>query len=195
MLGYEECALGQLAERPLNSKSFTQYHVDGSFVSVQARADSRVYLKIREVAHEGLVTVIPLRSPVAAAISRTKNGGGHTVPQVRSMWGRLAETIDSFDHILLPVEAPWFDHRRLLALVDKKLGTLPVDYDRLEQVVHEWPKVGSSGVKKERAEYDRTGRTTLGDHDSSIFDENTAWYIQRLADFAGGEYMGRQEKP
>jgi hypothetical protein len=188
VLGYKKYAVSEFSEMPVTSRSLTQCHVDGSFMSARARGDNLVHHKLRAVADEGLIVVIPLRSPVATAISRMRDDGGRSVLQIREMWKTLAGEIDSFDHILLPVEAPWLDHRRLLKLVASKLDAVP-DPVLFEEMAAKWPRIGSSGLKGERDEYARTGRTTLGGHDSSIFDEATAWYIRRLAHFAGGEYM------
>lgn len=183
VLGYEQMALHGLSQKPMGAKVFFQHHVD----SEEKRSD--LASKVREVAKEGLVVIIPLRSPVATAISRLKlkGSGGHTVPEMLQRWRVLRQNIDDFDHVLLPVEAPWFDHRRLLELVAERLNTTPSP-EQFEDMACNWPKVGDSGTRPARCRYDRMGQTVIGDYDSSVFDEETAWYIRRLADFAEGQY-------
>jgi hypothetical protein len=175
-LGYEKLQPHELQNHVIGDRQFTQWHVRRGHSSL-----------ITDLVEGGAKVVIPLRSPVATAITRESHLGPDTVVRVKDLWRILRERIDRFDYILLPVEAPWFSHLRLLELVAQHLQMEP-NQEVLEAMADKWPRVGCNGYKPERGRYDWTGQATIQGEDSSVFDEETAWYIQLLAEFAAGPY-------
>lgn len=181
VLGLKPLGVRDLAAASVDAMVYTQHHV---MTDTNPNNSAQVLL---DAARDGLRVVIPMRSPVATAITREPTHKECTVERVKALWATLEKTIDQLDFVLLPLECPWFDHGRLLRIVARHVGAEP-DKAAVADLVRAWPRVGSGGDRPLRTEYDRTGRTTIRGRDSAEFDDATELYLRELALFFSGTY-------
>jgi len=135
---------------------------------------------------EGLKTVIPLRAPVHQFLSRMGEASNpeNVKEESKTFWKLLKELKDDFDYVFLPIEED-MDRAGRLMLVANHLGAVPDD-DVFEEIVANWAKVGSNGVKPLRVEYDKRGNVSVGGFDMSFLDEEMAWYAGLIEEYREG---------
>jgi hypothetical protein len=102
------------------------------------------------------------------------------------MWGRLRQILNdgSWDYVFLPIEED-MDRKKRLMKVANHLDAVPDQYV-LDEFVTNWHKVGSSGIKPARVEYDRRGNVSVGGFNMSFLDEEMAWYAETIAEYEKG---------
>jgi hypothetical protein len=91
---------------------------------------------------------------------------------------------NDFDHVFLPIEED-MDRGKRLMLVADHLDAIPND-DVFEELVTNWAKVGSSGVKPQRVEYNKRGNVSVGGFNMSFLDEEMAWYAELIEEYLNG---------
>ena len=132
---------------------------------------------------EGLKVVIPLRAPVHQFLTRV--GEAAHAQRVREeskvMWKRLVELQPDFDYVYLPIEED-MDRAKRLMLVADHLDAIP-DELVFDEIVENWAKVGSNGIKRERVQYDKTGAVSVGGFNMSFLDEEMAMYDKWIEEY------------
>jgi len=176
-LGYEKLSPEDLLHKPKNSPFCSLQHVNASppIMKVLGKA-------------EELKVVVPLRAPVHQFL--TRSGEAAHAQRVReeskTMWGRLRQILNdgSWDYVFLPIEENMDRRKRLMKVADH-LGAVPNEYV-LEEFVAHWHRVGSSGIKPARVEYDRRGQVSVGGFNMSFLDEEMAWYKGVIEEYEKG---------
>ncbi|GAG37874.1 unnamed protein product, partial [marine sediment metagenome] len=177
-LGYEKLLPKDLTYKPRYKPKHTPFV---SLQHVNAKPQTLRHL----AKHEGLKVVIPLRAPVHQFLSRAAaNGAQRAKEESTALWKVLKEVKDNFDHVFLPIEED-MDRAGRLMLVANHLDAIP-NGDVFEEIVTNWAKVGSNGVKPLRVEYNKTGNVSVGGFDMSFLDEEMAWYAGLIEEYAAG---------
>ena len=176
-LGYEKLSPEDLIHKPPNSPFCCLQHVNAGPPAMKM---------LRE--HPGLKTIIPLRAPVHQFLTRA--GESAHAQRVReeskSLWGRLIQMLrdGSWDYVFLPIEED-MDRRARLMKVARHVEAEP-DPDVFEEIVTNWAKVGSSGIKPARVKYDKYGKVSVGGFNMSFLDEEMAWYRETVEEYRKG---------
>lgn len=174
-LGYEKISPEDLIHKPRYAPFCCLQHVNASPQTLKKLAK-----------REDLKVVIPLRAPVHQFL--TRSGEAAHAQRVREEskvhWKRLREIKDTFDYVFLPIEED-MDRAARLMVVANHLDAVP-DEMIFDEIVTNWSKVGSSGVKPARVKYDRDGNVSLGGFNMSFLDEEMAWYRETIEGYVDG---------
>jgi hypothetical protein len=181
-LGYEKMSPKDLTRKQRHEPKHTP------FVSLQHINAKPQTLRLL-AKHKGLKVVIPLRAPVHQFLSRVGEAGEAADAQrakeeSTALWKRLKEVRYDFDYVFLPIEED-MDRAKRLMLVADHLGA-DFNIDVFEEIVTNWAKVGSNGVKPHRVEYDKRGNVSVGGIDTSFLDEEMAWYAGLIEEYREG---------
>jgi hypothetical protein len=164
-LGYEKLSPEDLLHKPRYAPFCSLQHVN---------ATPSILKTLAKV--EGLKTVIPLRAPVHQFLTRAGESAhaNRVRDESKVLWKRLNEVKEDFDYVFLPIEED-MDRAKRLMLVANHLDAIPNE-DVFEEIVAHWAKVGSSGIKPHRVEYNKMGKVSVGGFNMSFLDEEMARY-------------------
>jgi len=176
-LGYEKLSPEDLLHKPKNSPFCSLQHVNASPPIMKTLGKA-----------EGLKVVVPLRAPIHQFL--TRSGESKHAQRVReeskALWSRLRQILldGSWDYVFLPIEED-MDRTKRLMKVANHLDAEP-DEDVLEEIVTNWAKVGSSGIKPARVEYNKRGNVSVGGFNMSFMDEEMRWYRETIEEYEKG---------
>ena len=182
-LGYQRISPEELLHKPAETPFCALQHVNSHGASLRDTANPRYQIK----------TVIPLRAPVHQFITRLGvNAHANRVrEECKTLWKRMREVMNDYDHVLLPVEVD-MDRRARLEVVMRHLGATP-DAAMFDHIIEHWTPVGSGGVKSERLTYDRDGDVSIAGFRMGIFDDEMAWYRRVIHQYTEGLGNGGSE--
>ncbi len=166
-LGYEQASVTEIMGKPVDSAFYAQHHVNNPS-------------HVRKTANrEGLKTIISLRSPVAAYVTRrdTFVDEWHAQSSTIGYWAQLRITMNLYDFVFLPV-ASEIDRSRILQVVTSHLEAVP-DGECLKDIVKHWRRVGSTGEKASDG------------LDVSFLNQDVQWYNKMLDKYRFGVYGRR----
>jgi hypothetical protein len=166
-LGYEKISPEDLIHKPRYAPFCSLQHVNASPPILKALAN-----------HNGLKVVIPLRAPVHQFLTRSGEAAHaqRVKEESKTLWKRLNDLKDTFDYVFLPIEED-MDRKKRLMLVANHLDAIP-DEEVFGEIVSNWAKVGSSGVKPHRVHYDKHGTVNVGGFNMTFLDEEMERYSQ-----------------
>jgi hypothetical protein len=172
-LGYRAVPVKEILGKPVKSRCYANHHVDASFYSFTAH-------------HQELRTIVPLRSPVAMFLTRRVDmgGGERSRTHAKCFWAKLKESLHRYNHVFLPIEEK-FDREGKLLRVIKHLEAGIADPETFRRLCKSWGKVGSSGQKKERLDYDAHGNVEVDGRDMSFLDDEMSWYRGLIETYGG----------
>ena len=173
-LGYEKMSPDDLIHKPRYAPFCSLQHVNASppIMKVLSKVD-------------GLKVVIPLRAPVHQFLTRAGESAHaqRVKEESKVLWGRLQQMLrdGSWDYVFLPIEED-MDRAKRLMKVANHLDAVP-DKDVFEEIVTNWAKVGSSGIKPHRVKYNKEGQVSVGGFNMSFLDEEMAWYQETIKEY------------